>query len=376
MEQIRAKILPVLACVITEGFLLYGVLSVVMEENWPASGRYWAYFLYLLYLLVLIKAVLQRHNLPEAALLIGCAGLAQMSRITTQTNAVLWFVAGFVIAKDLELRKVLKVDLITRIVLGLCLIFLPLLGLYPNQARQEIGGRLRDSFGWAHPNEMGLFFLMICVLWVYFRHERWSKWDTLGMLALIVFLDVFPNSRTSELCMLGILLMEGIAFLLRRKGADGGKKAAFWGSCGSAALLGGLIITGVLTYFGDRDCAWLSRLPSTLFSRATLAHDAWVESGFCLLGQMVNVYYLDMMYAYLGLHMGVLVLLLFVFLSALAVGYAWRKRDEKLQLILIVYLVYSVLEHEHFKMLSGFYPLLLGSVFWAALEELRNRRQS
>lgn len=370
MEQLRERLQVVLSCVITEGFLIYGVLSVTTRENWPATDVYWRLFLYALYLLTLLKVLLQKHNAAEMILLAGCAALAELSRITTQTSAVLWFLAGFVIAKDLNLQKILKIDLVTRVVLGVCLIVLPLVGLYPNQAGKLIGERLRDSFGWAHPNEMGLFFLMLCVLWIYFRHKSWNRWDTCGIVLLILFLDRFPNSRTSEICMVGILLMEGIAYLLRRKETEAARKAAFWGVGGGMALVGGLAVAGFLTYFGDR--AWLSALPATFHARAALAHDTLELNGVSFLGQMVDVYYLDMMYAYLGLQMGVLVLLLFLFVNALALWYAWKQRDERMQIILIVYLTYSVLEHEHFKMLSGFYPILLGCAFWAAFKHFSN----
>lgn len=83
-----------------------------------------------------------------------------------RANAVVWFVAGILLIKDIDLDKVLKVDLVTRICLGCALIILPLVGLYTDHADQMTGGRLRSSFGWSHPNEMGLFFLMFCILWI------------------------------------------------------------------------------------------------------------------------------------------------------------------------------------------------------------------
>ena len=153
-----------LTYLVIEGFLLYGVLSTVCETQWPVMetiGRYW---LLGVYAILAVKVVLEKNRWADWLMIIGLLGLSELSRITTQTNAFLWFAAGILLAKNIDLNKVLKADLITRILLGGCLIALPLIGLYPNQSDLMIGGRLRSSFGWAHPNEMGLFFLMLLPL--------------------------------------------------------------------------------------------------------------------------------------------------------------------------------------------------------------------
>ncbi|MCD8241546.1 MAG: hypothetical protein LUD73_03905, partial [Lachnospiraceae bacterium] len=103
------------------------------------------------------------------------------------------------------------------------------------------------------------------------------------------------------------------------------------------------------------------------------AHRFWSEQGFSLLGQVFDyeIYnYLDMLYAYLSLNMGLVVAAGVLFLNALAVWRAGKDRDEILLLILIMFQAYSLLEHEHFKMIYGFYPLLLGYTLWPTVGEV------
>lgn len=355
--------------IIVEGFLLYGVLSTVCEEAWPMSAGCWRIFLYFLYILVLVKILLQKNSKIEWMLIMGLMGIAILTRAATQTDAVFWFSAGVVAAKDTDLPNVLKVDLIVRIVVGLFLIILPIMGLYPNYVDQMVGGRLRDSFGWAHPNEMGLFFLMICISWLYLRHDRWSWIDFIGMVALVVFLDHFANSRTSEMCIAFIILVECVLAFGKKMKVREDVRCRFWTFCAILMLLGGCFLTLILIVSGSPESRWIACLPDTVSARLILAHNFWAAEGFSLFGQIFNYeqfVYLDMMYAYLSLNMGIIVLVCFIALNCVTVWTAYRKKDEKLLLMLLVLLIYSMLEHEHFKILSGYYPVVLGYGLWTA----------
>ena len=79
------------------------------------------------------------------------------------------------------------------------------------------------------------------------------------------------------------------------------------------------------------------------------------------------------MYPYLALNYGVIVLLLFLVLNGIAIWRAYKMQNEKMLLIFLTFFVYSLLEHEHFKILSGFYPVLLGYALWSAIADWRGR---
>lgn len=368
-RQKYIRIKNTISVLVIEGFLLYGVLSTACEETWPSTAGYWRAWLHFLYVLVLLTILLQKNSWTEWLVIMGLLGLAGLTRITTQTDAVLWFVAGTLAAKDMDLRIILKGDLAVRAIAGVCLIVLPLLGLYPNYADQMIGMRLRSSFGWPHPNEMGLFFLMICVSWMYFRHSRWNWKDTMGMIGLVIFLDYFANSRTSELCIVLIVLLEGIVFIWKKAIEKENVRIRFWTCCSVLALFGGCLLTFILIITVKPGREWLGWLPGTVSGRLILAHNFWAAEGFSLFGQIFNYeqfVYLDMMYAYLSLNMGIIVLVCFIALNCVTVWTAYRKKDEKLLLMLLVLLIYSMLEHEHFKILSGYYPVVLGYGLWTA----------
>lgn len=363
-----------LTYLVIEGFLLYGVLSTVCETQWPVMetvGRYW---LLGVYAILAVKVVLEKNRWADWLMIIGLLGLSELSRITTQTNAFLWFAAGILLAKNIDLNKVLKADLITRILLGGCLIALPLIGLYPNQSDLMIGGRLRSSFGWAHPNEMGLFFLMLCILWFYIRYEKWNWKDTLAMVVCIGFVDYFANSRTSEVAAVLLLGFAVLHMLLERKAQESILRIKGVSALAASVLLGGCgCLLGLMT-ISTPGTAWLNYFPETVSSRLLLANRFWAAQGFTLFGQVFDntaYNYLDIMYAYLGLNYGVIILLLFIGLNLFAIWQAYTDKNEKFLIILLIFITYSLLEHEHFKMLSGFYPVLLGYYVWPWLDSCR-----
>lgn len=120
--------------------------------------------------------------------------------------------------------------------------------------------------------------------------------------------------------------------------------------------------------------AWLNYFPETVSSRLLLANRFWAAQGFTLFGQVFDntaYNYLDIMYAYLGLNYGVIILLLFIGLNLFAIWQAYKDKNEKFLIILLIFITYSLLEHEHFKMLSGFYPVLLGYYVWPWLDSCR-----
>ena len=351
-----------LAYLVIEGFLLYGVLSTVCETQWPVMetiGRYW---LLGVYAILAVKVVLEKNRWADWLVIIGLLGLSELSRITTQTNAFLWFAAGILLSKNINLDKVLKADMITRILLGGCLIVLPLIGLYPNQSDLMSGGRLRSSFGWAHPNEMGLFFLMLYILWFYFRFEKWNWKDTLAMVVCIGFVDYFSNSRTSEVAAV-LLLGFAVLHMLERKAKERILRIKGGAALTAGVLLGGCgCLLGLMT-ISTPGIAWLNYFPETVSSRLLLANRFWAARGFTLFGQVFD----NTAYNYLD----IIILLLFIGLNLFAIWQAYKDKNEKFLIILLIFITYSLLEHEHFKMLSGFYPVLLGYYVWPWLDSCR-----
>ena len=242
MEDMRKKLSLILTCMAVEGYLLYGAMAVGSTGKWAQLESYWDKLLSFVYILVLIKILVDRNSWLDWLTVIGFAGLTELTRITTQTNAVIWFATGVILAKEIDLKKVLQVDLSGRFFIGILLMVLPMVGIYPSYSVIRDDGRLRTCFGWAHPNELGLFFLMICILWFYFRFEKWNWKDTVAMLCSAAIIDYYANSRMSELCIVGLAFL-GMAGVVGRRKLSAERRIKIYALAGYMVLFGGLIGT-------------------------------------------------------------------------------------------------------------------------------------
>ena len=67
-------------------------------------------------------------------------------------------------AKNIEIKKIVKLDLYIRIVRSVLFLTLPFMGLMINKINVWIAGRTRTFFGWTHANMMGLDFLLLAMV--------------------------------------------------------------------------------------------------------------------------------------------------------------------------------------------------------------------
>lgn len=74
--------------------------------------------------------------------------------------------------------------------------------------------------------------------------------------------------------------------------------------------------------------------------------------------------YLDMLFAYLTLHMGIVLALVVLVLMVRTIWYGYRTKDEKLLLFFLFVLLRSTIESEHFTLVYAFFPVLLGLSVW------------
>lgn len=92
-------------------------------------------------------------------------------------------------AKNIEIRKIVKLDLYIRIVRCILFFTLPFMGLMINEINIWIGGRTRTFFGWTHPNMMGLDFLLLAMDIMYLRKEKKKWYDIILYIGFILLLE-------------------------------------------------------------------------------------------------------------------------------------------------------------------------------------------
>lgn len=346
--------------VIVEFQLFGSIWAMLNVSGKPYLFLYWGFIG-----LAIVKLFLQRNTWKEWMLIGSFGVIAVLSWQGSRDKTALLLMLGVCCSKHVNLNKLLKIDILGRLLSSAALIAFPLAGICENQMIVDRGIE-RIYFGWQAPNGMGLSFLIICMEWMYLKHSRFCWYDYVGISGVIVFLHQTANSRTAELLIVCILIVE-LFCAFSKKMACKMEEYKLWGLACAGALLLDLLFPAAamcMHIFGnsaimnfDENLGYRFQLPGMFYD----AH------GLTLFGSPYNpeIYdYLDMLFAYLTLHMGIVLALVILVLMAGTIWYGYRTKDEKLLLLFLLILLRSTIESEHFTLVYAFFPVLLGLPVW------------
>lgn len=347
-------------------FQLFGTLWAMMNVSGkPYLLLYWGFVA-----LALAKLCIQGNSWKEWILIIAFGIVSVLSFRNSQDKTPLLLMLGVCCSKDMNLGKFLKVDLVGCVVSAALLIVLPLAGFYENKVffARDI---YRTCFGWQVPNGMGFSFTVMALEWMYLRHRRFRWYDYAGIFAMIIFCGSNGKQSNGELLMLGILAVELFCTCFEKK------KPGFnlYKLCGAGCWLAlaadvGCLGLAMWLYFFNQP-VW-NGLQSTLTSRFRLPGEYFAAHGISLFGSPYNpdVYdYLDILFGYLTLHLGVIIAVIVFGLFVISIIYGYRRKDEKYLILLLFVLLRSTMESEHLNLIYSWFPVLLGMAVWGIREK-------
>lgn len=365
-KELRSKLSEYLWYAILVEFQLFGTLwAMINVSGKPYLLLYWGFVA-----LALVKLCIQGNSWKEWILIIAFGIVAVLSSWSSQDKTPLLLMLGVCCSKEMNLGKFLKIDLVGRVVSAVLLVTLPLAGFYENKIffARDI---YRTCFGWQVPNGMGFSFTVMALEWMYLRHRRFKWYDYAGILIAILFLDRTANSRTAELLMLGILAVELFCMYFEKKKPD----FNLYKLCGAGcwiALIADIGFFGIAMglYFFNQPL-W-SSLQTTLTSRLRLPGEYFAAHGISLFGSPYNpdIYdYLDILFGYLTLHLGIVITVIVFVLFVISIIYGYRRKDEKYLILLLFVLLRSTMESEHLNLIYSWFPVLLGMAVWGIREK-------
>ena len=128
---------------------MYYPLFSFMRQTVPQYWNQVTLFYHILLILLLVKVILQKNSVLDCFFLIVLLYLCYKSY---QYNYDFYNIFGTMMflccAKNIEIKKIVKLDLYVRIVRSALFLTLPFMGLMINKINVWIGGRTRTFFGW------------------------------------------------------------------------------------------------------------------------------------------------------------------------------------------------------------------------------------
>lgn len=365
-KDLQKKINEYLWYIILVEFQLFGTVWAMMDVSGkPYLLLYWGFVA-----LALVRLCIQGNSWKEWILILAFGIVSVLSFWNSQDKTPLLLMLGVCCSKDMNLEKFLKIDLVGRVVSTVLLIVLPLAGFYENKVffARDI---YRTCFGWQVPNGMGFSFTVMALEWMYLRHRRFYWYDYVGILIAILFLDRTANSRTAELLMLGILAVELFCMYFEKKKPDFNLYKLCSAGCW-IALIADIGFFGIAMWlYIFKQPVW-SSLQSTFMLRFRLPGEYFAAHGISLFGSPYNpeIYdYLDILFGYLILHLGIAIAVIVFSLLVISIIYGYCRKDEKYLILLMFVLLRSTIESEHLNLIYSCFPILMGMAVWTTMGE-------
>lgn len=345
-------------------YILYFLLGMYypffsfMRQTVPQYWNQVTLFYHILLILLLVKVILQKNSVLDCFFLIVLLYLCYKSY---QYNYDFYNIFGTMMflccAKNIEIKKIVKLDLYVRIVRSALFLTLPFMGLMINKINVWIGGRTRTFFGWTHANMMGLDFLLLAMDIMYLRKECKKWYDCILYAGFIIFLDLTANSRTAEAVIAMLIVIHLLSIVIPKNWFH--KMMVLFTS---GAFLLCVCIPFIGSYLYIRKPELFLQHDGTMLSRIQLTTTFYLRNGG------VGFYgfpiededCLDMMFSYIGLHWGIAAFIVIVAAITYAIYKASSEQNTVLLVLLFSFLVYGWAEVAPIYPVYSYFSLLLG----------------
>lgn len=337
---------------------MYYPLFSFMRQTVPQYWNQVTLFYHILLILLLVKVILQKNSVLDCFFLIVLLYLCYKSY---QYNYDFYNIFGTMMflccAKNIEIKKIVKLDLYVRIVRSALFLTLPFMGLMINKINVWIGGRTRTFFGWTHANMMGLDFLLLAMDIMYLRKECKKWYDCILYAGFIIFLDLTANSRTAEAVIAMLIVIHLLSIVIPKNWFH--KMMVLFTS---GAFLLCVCIPFIGSYLYIRKPELFLQHDGTMLSRIQLTTTFYLRNGG------VGFYgfpiededCLDMMFSYIGLHWGIAAFIIIVAAITYAIYKAYSEQNTVFLVLLFSFLVYCLAEVAPIYPVYSYFSLLLG----------------
>ena len=337
---------------------MYYPLFSFMRQTVPQYWNQVTLFYHILLILLLVKVILQKNSVLDCFFLIVLLYLCYKSY---QYNYDFYNIFGTMMflccAKNIEIKKIVKLDLYVRIVRSALFLTLPFMGLMINKINVWIGGRPRTFFGWPHANMMGLDFLLLAMDIMYLRKECKKWYDCILYAGFIIFLDLTANSRTAEAVIAMLIAIHLLSIVIPKNWFH--KMMVLFTS---GAFLLCVCIPFIGSYLYIRKPELFLQHDGTMLSRIQLTTTFYLRNGG------VGFYgfpiededCLDMMFSYIGLHWGIAAFIIIVAAITYAIYKASSEQNTVFLVLLFSFLVYGWAEVAPIYPVYSYFSLLLG----------------
>ncbi len=309
----------------------------------------WLVFALLMFQIVFFQSYKKREVIIIVVITIPIIIATVLSGQRTMMSAWMFIVAS----KNVDLDDVIRTAYRILLVMLPAIMLSCLLGFIDNRVLMR-GSVQRYSFGFSHPNQLGLRVFQLMACHCYVHRNNLKEINYLYIFLATLFLIRIPNSQAAYITMGALLFM----LLLHRYIVE--KKSVYMKLYEEGILYGALCLNLFSIIFSGINVSRnfiLARLDSWLSSRFSVCHKVWMMYGVSFLGQRIyvteeeralvgikNPLWLDNAYVSILLRYGVLVFFIFSISYLYLIKVVEMQKEDVLVIILFLYALYGTIE--------------------------------
>lgn len=337
--------------------------------------------IYPMYLLLVIKIIFyQKYNRNELILIIGTGTVLLVSSLISGVQLLVTAFIFIVSAKDIDIKKVIKITLIIQIICIILIAALAISGVIEHRMVDRNDSIMRYALGFKHPNALASQVLQFMTCWVLYRWNDLNYKDYMGIVILIFVTEFITNSRTNLLLMLLlVILITSYKFLCNKKLLQVDVIDKFLSIIVKITVVATPIVSLLMGIIYNSNNSILKIINKLFSGRIKLLNDYYVEKGYSLMGQKIEIIStfaskksyvhdttaLDNAYGHMAVRYGIIVLILFVVGYYLLVNRATKEKNIPLLICILIYFIFGISEIYIFNLPYNIMILYLSSVIYS-----------
>ncbi len=334
-------------------FQAVGVFSSL--ENKPFLG----YLTYLILLLLGIKIILSRYTRPQFLLVVSLLVFGLWLYYITTVGDLMIFIWFIIAARDVNLRRSLRVALSVYIIAVLSGLLLYFFGYAPDNTKKLTDGTIGHSYGFTNANVLSILAFQPVLIWVFLKYKNLRIRDYVLIILTESTLYYFTRCRSAFIASLVILfLLPNIKALSSYKYTKGILSVLAFTSPICA------ILSFLFVYLYSRGGALVNNIDILGSSRVSSAYMNIFLYGIRFLPVANNpiyssLYTLDNSYIRIATHFGILVLILVLYIYTRSMYIMFKREEYERLTIMVTICILSLFETNLYRLSINIALLLL-----------------
>lgn len=324
-------------------------LERILLWGYREANDFMAAFVFILLLIEIV--FFQEYTKREIFIVLGIAIPVVICTYNSNNNMMISTIMFIVASKHLDFDRMVRISCLILIIMTAFVFYLYFFGVI-NEVTIYRGSLIRHSWGFDHPNWLGVRIFQVAIMQFYIYREKIRWWNYAIILFAAWFVYKVPNCQTACYALLIFLFLLAV-YRITSQFENG---TNLYGKFLIALSIAVNVLSVYLSVIDVRQNAILRTADDLMSRRFSWCHRTLSHYGVTLFGQNVELYgrklgtrvhlfYVDTAYVAMLVRYGVIVYIVFSVLYIVAMCYAYKSKRNILLIILTMYAIYGIMEN-------------------------------